>query len=83
MHDQTTYQQVNDQTNYQQVKDAFSRFGRIFVKKTRKWHRKSKFGFVRFFFEKDAEVAMRNLNGKLLNGVPIVVSMALYPQDPH
>lgn len=54
---------LRDQTSHQQLKDAFFRFGRIlgvFVQKTRRRQRQSKFGFVRFNLEEDAMAAMRH-----------------------
>lgn len=74
---------MSDHTTSHHVKSAFSKFGRIssvFVQHTRRWQRRSKFGFVRFSFEADAEVALRHMNGSTLNGVNILVSLA---RDSH
>ncbi|XP_057419131.1 uncharacterized protein LOC130713377 [Lotus japonicus] len=77
---------LTDQTTHLQVKNAFASFGRIlgvFVQNVKRKQRRSKFGFVRFSFDSDAEVAMRRMNGSILNGATINVSLARLPQDQH
>lgn len=74
-----------EQTTYQQIRETFSKFGTIlgvFVQRTKKRQRNCKFGFVRYKFEGDAMMALRRLDGKPMNGAPMMITKARYLKSP-
>ncbi|XP_057434558.1 uncharacterized protein LOC130727443 [Lotus japonicus] len=75
---------LTEKTSYEQVKNAFKKWGKlsgVFVQRTKKRHRRTKFGFVHFVSKEAAARATRNLNGGSLNGATISVAVAKYPTN--
>jgi len=63
--------------------DKYGRVGDIYIPRDPRTRESRGFAFVRYFSRRDAEDAMDRMDGKLLNGREIRVSMARYPRPPN
>lgn len=71
-----------EDTTYAQVRKAFNGLGKldgVYVQKTRRKHRRTKFGFVRFQEKREGLIALKKLNRAYLNGALIQVKEARFP----
>ncbi|XP_057445503.1 uncharacterized protein LOC130737693 [Lotus japonicus] len=77
---------IGDDTTYLDLRSFFAQAGRIkgvFLSRTKKSGRKSRFGFIRYVFDVDARGAVEQFDGALLKKARLSVSFAKYPIKQH
>ncbi|XP_057442206.1 serine/arginine-rich splicing factor SC35-like [Lotus japonicus] len=72
---------LGDEFTYQGLKDLGLRYGRVlgvFIQRVQRQGRKARFGFVRFKYKIDADTAVQELHGALVDNSILVVNREKY-----